>query len=344
MQREPAAKLRGRLGLILLVAAAAAVWWGLDRSEPRAGWLRVEAPRRAVAGQPLPVRVHLAPQSEAGYLCADLHWGASRDASMGYLASGGNRAVGKEGGTFDFEIVVLPRAGLRFVNGIIYLSRKGSWQTHTLVAGTEAIPVVSDTAAKQQLPLEQLHVQPLAQDLHVRPRPAPIPRLLTALLFLAATVVAWGARQSPADSGGAPGSENRWWLGLAGLLALACLWEFFRLESRLDAQARAMAQARDLYYLRALLQKVVISVAVAATAAFLLLVRRARSSRRLLLVGVGLYLGISAVNLVSLHAVDQVANLAWHGLKLVQALKLACAAMILRGVVTASREHSGAGR
>ena len=96
-----------------------------------------------------------------------------------------------------------------------------------------------------------------------------------------------------------------------------------------------MARAGDFYYPRAVFQKVVISVAVAALAVFLLFVRRARSSRRLLLAGFGLYLGISVVNLVSLHVIDQVADLSWHGLTLVQALKLGCAAMTLRGVVIA---------
>ena len=330
MQREPAVKLRGRVGLILLVAAAAAVWWGLDRSEPRADWLRVEAPRRAVAGQPLPMRVHLAPRAEAGYLCADLHWGTSRDTSMGYLATGGSKAVGKEGGTFDFAIIVPPAKGLRFVTGIIFLSRTGSWHDHTLVADTEVIPVSSNPADKVESRLERLRLQPLGEDANEHPRPAALPRLLTALLFLAATVAAWGAGQSPAGSSERPGPEHRWWQVLAVLLALACLWEFFGLESWLGAQARAMARAGDFYYPRAVFQKVVISVAVAALAVFLLFVRRARSSRRLLLVGFGLYLGISVVNLVSLHVIDQIADLSWHGLTLVQALKLGCAAMTLR--------------
>ena len=91
---------------MLLVAVASATWWGLERAEPRADWVRVEAPRRAVEGQPFPMRVHLAPLAEPMVLCADLHWGTSRDDAIGYLASGGTRAVGKDGGTFDFEIPV----------------------------------------------------------------------------------------------------------------------------------------------------------------------------------------------------------------------------------------------
>jgi hypothetical protein len=38
------------------------------------------------------------------------------------------------------------------------------------------------------------------------------------------------------------------------------------------------------------------------------------------------------VNLVSLHAIDKVADLSWHGMSLVQALKLGCSAMIVQGV------------
>jgi hypothetical protein len=170
-----------------------------------------------------------------------------------------------------------------------------------------------------------------------------MPRWLTALLFLAAMVVAWGAGESPEGSNGEPGLGKRWWQGLAVLLAMACLWELFGLESRLTAQARAIARAGDFYYSRIVLQKVVISVAVTATAVLLLLVRRVRTSRRLLLISFGLYLGISAVNLVSWHVIDKVADLSWHGLTLVQALKLGCAATILRGVVSARRKHRSAG-
>ena len=344
MEREPAAKLRRRVGLILLVAAAAAVWWGLDRSEPRADWLRVEAPRRAVAGQPLPIRVHLAPRMEGGYLCADLHWGPSRDTSMGYLATGGSKAVGKEAGTFDFAIIVPPTQGLRFVTGIIFLSQTGGWRDHTLVAGTKVIPVSSNAFDKVESRLEPLPLQPPGDDAQAHARPAALPRLLTALLFLAAMVAAWAAGQSLAGSSGQPGTESRWWQVLVLLLVLACLWEFFGLESWLGARARAIARTGDFYYPRAIFQKVVICVAVAATTVFLFFVRRARSSRRLLLVCFGLYIGISVVNLMSLHAIDKVADLSWRGLTLVQALKLGCAVMTLRGVVIACREQCSNGR
>src|ERR1039458_2717941 len=92
---QSARGLRGRAGLLLFVAAAAMIWWGLNRAENRADWLRVEAPSRAIAGQAFPVRVEVAPLAKAGLLCADLHWGATRDTAMQYLSTGGSQPVGK---------------------------------------------------------------------------------------------------------------------------------------------------------------------------------------------------------------------------------------------------------
>ena len=161
--------------------------------------------------------------------------------------------------------------------------------------------------------------------------------MLTALLFLVAAVLAWRAGRPGEAANQAKGVEVRWWWRLAVLLAMACLWELLGLENRLGALARAVARAHDIYYPRAIFQRVVISMAVAAAAVFLLLLRRMPASRRLLLAAFGLYLSISLVNLVSLHAIDRIADLSWHGLSLVQALKLACAAMTIGGLVGATR-------
>ena len=130
---------------------------------------------------------------------------------------------------------------------------------------------------------------------------------------------------------------------LVFLLALCCLWELLGLEARLGAWARAMAHAGDFYYPRAVFQKVVVSVAAAGTIIVLLSIWRTRKSLRLLLASIAVYLAIAVVNLLSLHAIDQVADLSWHRLSIVQALKLACAAVTLRGVwlvASRDRQHS----
>jgi hypothetical protein len=313
-----------RAGLILFILAAATVWWGLSRMEPRAEWLRVEAPRRAVAGKPLRMRVHLAPLSEPTSVCADLHWSARRDGPGRFLASGGSRQAGKAGGDLDFEIMVPPKEGLRFVMGIIFLSPTGRWDNHTLVAATKRITVDSNTGNEAALPLESLNAQTLGAATDFQSRPARFPRWPSGLLFLAAAVVTWGALRS------ANGAARRWcWHLLPILLALAGLWETFGLEDWVGAHARAFARTEDVYYTRASFQKVVISVIIAGAMLFLVLVRRARGPGRLLLMVCGLYLGLAAVNLVSLHAIDQFFGLSWHGLSLMRGLKMACAAIVL---------------
>lgn len=315
--------------MALLLVGAALVWWGLQRTEPRAEWLRVEAPSRAVAGQSLRLRVHVAPLPEPARVCADLHWKPSRNESGGYLAGGGFKAVGREGGTFEFEIKVRPVAGLRFVTGIIFVSRTGSWRDHTLAAATEAIPVSRTALEPAELRMEPLRLQPIENATNDPPRPAAFPRWLTALLFLAAAVVAW--TNNRAAKGSTPAADGRGWRIMAVLAVLAGLCELCGLEAWLGARLRAMARAEDVYYLRIAVQQVVVSGIVAATILLLVVVWRARRSRRLLLAGLASYLAISLVNLSSLHVIDQITGHSWRGLSLVQALKLACAAVCLLG-------------
>ena len=331
-----------RAGLVLFIAAAVMIWWGLERVERRATWLHVETPRGARASQPLPVRVHLAPLAEPGFLCADVHWGASRNTPMQYLATGGSKAVGKEGGTFDFTIPVPPREGMRFVMGVIYFGRTGDWGDHTLAANTELVPVVSDTAASDLMRLEPVRLQAPSDLSEGHFRPAAGPRVLTGLVFLVALMAGWGLVRPIYTSRGAPSDGTPWSRVLLALLGLACLWEVIGLETRLGEQARRVARSEDWYYPRAVLQKIVISLAVAAMMLLLLLIRRAHPSRRLLLVSLTVYAAIALVNLVSLHAIDRLAYLAWHGLTLGQGLKLVCAAFVLYGVrrAAASPQHS----
>lgn len=341
---------------ILLVAAVAAIWWWLDRLEPSAEWLRVEAPRRAVLGEDLPIRVQISPLREPAFVCADLHWSTTRDTSKGYLATGGAKAVQQEGGTFDFSVPVRSVNGLRFVEGIIYLSRTGRWEDQIQVAASELIPVVTNVATSSRTKLERLRVEPIAEDSRRHARAAAFPRLATAMMLFVAGSLVW-TRVGARECGGKPGHKKqrkgqpptganvrsaggRFWpasnkdqyhRALALALAIAGLWELFGLENWLGTQARVMVRAENLYYARGVFQKTVISLAGVATVAFLVLVGRMRGFRRLLLAGCGLYGGVAVVNLVSLHAIDQVAEISWHGIMLVQALKLGCAAIVLLG-------------
>jgi hypothetical protein len=258
---------------------------------------------------------------------------------MSYLASGGRKAVSKQGGTLDFDIPVPSRKGMRFVMGVVYFTPTGNWSDHMLAANTELIPVVSDPAAAKQAQLEPMRLKRSSAPSPSHPPPAYAPRFLTGLLFLAVLMAAWSAGRSATAPEGRLSPETRWWQALVVLSALACLWELLGLESWLGERARALAHAQDFYYPRVVFQKTVISMAVAATILLLPFIRRTRGSHRLVLLSVSLYLAISAVNLVSLHVIDEVADLSWHGVSLTQALKLGCAAMALLGVWQAGISH-----
>ena len=330
MRFDRTSKLRFRLGVFLSVMVAVVVWWWLGGLSTHAVWLKVEAPRQAVVGRPLPIRVHLAPMAKSARVSVDLHWATTRDVTEGFLATGGTKEVGSPGGSFDFAVPVQPANRLRFVYGIIYLSPTGNWQDHTLAAATGVIPVDRNPSQSQESKLEPLPVWALGDQEMDHPQPSPLPRLVTALLLLASLLLAWG------DRSGQHG-QYFWRRALLTALALASLWELLGLEHWLGVQARTFARAEDLYYPRIVFQKTMISVVAAGTAGLLALVRRAHRSRRCLLVSLILFFGISAVNLLSLHAIDKIADLSWHGFALVQALKLACAIMILQGVRGACR-------
>lgn len=321
--------------LILIVAATGVAWFWLGRMGGEVAWLKVEAPRHAVAGELLPIRVHVTGLKETVFLCVDLHWSSVRDNSNGYLASGGAKSVGKDGGSFDFAIMVRATNDLRFVNAILFLSQSTSWTDHTFVAATDLIPVGTGHDGGEptlaRLPVRQL----VEADGRENTRPSTIPRLMTGFLWLAAAVAAGMAFRSAFSRPETTSRERRWWLALVVALTLACIWELSGLESWVGSQARALARAEDVYYPRAVLQKGTISVIIAATLVFLGFVWRKRRPHQLALFFFGLYVAVSIVNLLSFHSIDKYAGLSWHGVTLIEALKFVFAAATLKGVCQA---------
>jgi hypothetical protein len=322
--------------LFLLVAATAVVWWALGRLDLGVAWLTVEAPRQAVAGRLLPMHIHIAGLQEPSQLCADLHWAKVRDVSNGFLASGGATPVGRQGGSFDFEIRVRATNDLRFVHGIIYLSPDGDWNNHTFAATTDLIPVTDDSDGKATR-LVRLPVRPLEAYARDNVRRTTIPRLMTGLLLLVSSVIAWMICGSIAREPERSKLTLRRWQVLASALTLACIWECLGLENWVWMHVRVLARAGDVYSSRTVFQKAIISVTIAATLVGLGLLWRKRRAHQFVLVSFGLYLAISAVNLISLHAIDKYAGLSWLGITVVEALKFVCAATTLYGVWRARR-------
>jgi hypothetical protein len=233
--------------------------------------------------------------------------------------------VGTEGGSFDFPISVPPRENLRFVNGVVYLTPTGNWNDRTRAVFTDPIQVTingPDSVSESFEPLRMHSVSAASKVFH---RPSAFSRALLSLLLLAATVLAWLPKPSC-------GPNSRWLRTLAVGLALACVWELLGLEGWLGERARALAKAEDVYYRRFGVQRLLSTAVIIATLVVITMVTRVRRGSRLVIAAFVIYVGVSLLSLLSLHALDRLGAISWHGLTLVRAVKLGCAILILMGL------------
>jgi len=328
---------RRALTLAGCVSLAAVLWVWLGRLD-EVDWLMVEGPANAVVGEAVQLRVQVAQLASAAFLCADLHWARDRNTTQGFLVAGEHKVSAKTGCAFDFTIPVPAKDDLRFVNAIIYLSPDGSWSNHTFAATTDLIPVVfvhdgrSRTAIR--LPLHQL-VENVARV--IQPG-VPLLRWTTGLVWLFGAAMLgrrlWLGCRTMENAASLP---RQWGVIVVGF-ALAGIWELAGLENTLGNWARSLARAEDVYYSRALFQRAVISVTVAAVIMGLGFGGRRRAFP-LWLLGFGLYLAIAIVNLFSLHVIDQYASASWHGLALVDAAKCLCAVIALGSLSAQGRNR-----
>jgi hypothetical protein len=320
-------------GVLLLITLAFVVWQGLNIFEPKADWLKVESHRSVRAGEMLPIRVQLLPQTNPGKLLVDLHWSKTRDLSEGFLSKGGVKSVGLQGGSFDFFIPVIPKDGIRFVRAVVFLSPNGSWQDHKLAASTELIPVNSFAPQNKIFLMETLKVKPSTVFIKkTHPHPRVFPRILTAFLFFCAAIRLLQGQYSTRG-------KFKHGTTLTIALLMACLWELFDLETVLADKVRALAKAQDLYHSREVLQKAIVSMVTAATSGFFIWILMFRQSCKFLLICLACYMGLDLVNLVSLHMIDSIAMLSWQGFTFIQLLKMICAILILIGVHRAIKKR-----
>jgi hypothetical protein len=322
--------------VLLFIGFGVMVWWGLAGLEPQARWLQVNAPPAGRIGQPFPVRVRLGPVREARFLTADLHWGKSHDRSELYLDTGGSRAVDPTGGIYDFAVPVPPRPGLRYVQVVIYLSRDGNWNTSTRVATSDFFEVTEGPTAAletQSIPRRMTDGTPGS----FLQRPAGWPHVLTGLVFVLAAALAWFKGGPILRPGSNPIGEVACWRIPAWCLSLAAVWELTAMPARIDRVLREAAHRQDLYYLRGAVQKLAISLVLPAAVWLLWQARRVPANHRLFFAVFSLYITLTAVDLVSLHAVDQVLERSWQGITVSQALGLGFATLLLQQALVKPR-------
>lgn len=322
-------KRTGR-SIALFVVLLAGSWFLVSRSGNTSAWLTVVAPQFAAPGTTFPVQVHVTRAPTAAILRADLHWAVDRNSTKGFLAAGAGQPVTEAGGIFTFQIPVPPQPGLRFVTIVIYLSPDGNWNNHTFVATTRLIPI-QITPPAGPTDLVTWPVFPLEENAPPRNPPgSSLPRYFTGIFWLIGALLFWNFQPLP----------PRWRRIGFGCLVLAALWELAGLEKSLGFLARNFARAEDVYYSRLIFQRAFISV-VMASGIVLLFRARHQPLARGPFVCFGVYLMLAAINLVSLHAFDQVASQTWLGVTLVDLAKLLLASAALVGLF---RDIAGAKR
>ncbi len=332
---------------IVLGLVVGAVWFGLGRLDHQVDWVSVTAPTRARVGEPLVLRVQVQRLTAPTYLCVDLHWTTNHHTTQGFLATSPPQWITTPGQALEFELSVPARPGLRFVNGIVFLSPTGTWSDHSMVANTDLIPVTEEMPAREFRSIS-LFSSSTANGYSAAPTAA-WPRILLGLLWFTAAVMTWVPHSRNSSSASPAQSAYRWnWLVLA--LAAIGLWELAGWETWIGIRVRSFTRTADLYHLRHWLQRGVISLIVGT-----ILIRsvgwwRQRRAFPLPQFALELYLALIVADLFSLHALDQFLRFGGRGLLVIHILKLGLVATILIGLTRRShrrdsnseKEHSTA--
>lgn len=319
---RPVERLRPAvLSLGLLLAAAA--WLGALWPRAEAGWLRVEAPARALAGRTLPMRVTLSePPGAGGWLAVDLHAVSSRREPLGFVAAAAPRPLAPATRSYDFEAIVPAGGDLGAVEVVVFLSSSGRWEDRSRAAATAAIPVVGTGAASELVPVPAYEPEPGVAA--VPPASLPLRAALAAPWLLAAFAM---RRRSG---------------GLALACAAAGIWELTALGAVLGAEVRALALEHRVYYERRMWQQwasVAVGIGAVALAAVGLPGRATHASLRAAL---WVYAGIALTQLLSLHELDRLSATPVGPVPLVHAAAFATSLAALGAALLAPGDVPGA--
>lgn len=353
---------RSAAAAALLLIVFTATWFVLDRTEHRPRWISVETTPAAVVGGPFEVRVTLAKPVQATRIDCTLHRANAERRGWGYLASCCPAREAAGGGTYSFVFTVPEKAETAFVFALVFLSPTGEWRDATRAVATALVPVGPAAAGAEPRPLKRvaLHHYPTARtaamraaDERTRPSrtgagPSAWAHPLLAALLLAGAFFSYRAG-GPRTAGPASASaERRIWLVLAAVLAASAVVEVSGFAGHLAEWGRRLAGQVRLYDYRKPFQKAIMAAAASASVGlflfFIRAMRRPGSHRGLWGAGLGVaaYVIVSAIGVLSFHAVDVFRSLAWHGLSPFDALRGGGAAAALSAAYLTARRKNAA--
>lgn len=321
-----------QLCLVVLVLSTA---WFVSRPDPVSPWVRVEAAPYATLAHPMRLNARVAPQPAPAYIVADLHWSSPRREPRGFLVGGSAHPVGIEGGAFAFEYLVPDRNDLGYVHAVFYLSPTNRWEDRIRWAVTDPIPFLR-AEATQDARAEPWPVRDYPSGgAESRRSPSLTATWLTTLVWLAAAIGC--VRLSRIAGIGAPASltASRHLLLTAVACVMAALWESIGAATVLGSEGRRWAFDERLYYERATLQKIVtvLFVAAAAFAVAWILPRTRNAGHQAVLLGLISFGAAAGVDVLSLHAIDELFSAAWWGIPAIQWVQFAASVVALGGIV-----------
>jgi hypothetical protein len=305
----------------IVVAVLAAVSFIVPE---RVGWLRVWAPERVPKGGYFELRVNLSRAVPGTWLSADIHAHNAARAYLGYVS--GAKPIRMTAGRLDysFTIPVPDRADLAYADGLVYLSREGTWGSLIDGASLAAVPIVgpSGTASSGGGHLSRSKLSPLFErSVPHRERAEALPlRLLAALAFAACALL---SVLSPRKA-----------VPLAAACLAACAWELAMPEELFSAFLRGLSGAEGWYAERRGPQVVlasVVFVAVVAGASTVLVraVKGKLSSAVLAWLALCLYACLAVLQIESEHDLDALFASPFAGIQIGQAARLFFALLCL---------------
>lgn len=336
-----------RLSRFVLTVAVLGLgaWLALDALRPWAGWVTLSSASLAIPGQPFPLLVHFSDPLPAGRVSVDLH---TRAAAPGLSKVVGVHQFDLLPDQHDYRIDVPLRSDATSgaVRVVVYLSPNGSWMDRTRSAMTDDIPIATTGTG----PLETSETLPsvVRRLIHLggpsvvsRTRSLPMRSMTSALWFIAAAVLARRAVRAwhgirPRDS--APTASRP-----ARLLGWACLAvglaEALDVSRFLGEAARSLAREVSAYEAREPGQQLISALALALAAGGVLACLRISgpASHRVACASVTVALGLIALDSLSLHAFDEIAEGMVAGVPWIQIAGFACALITTIAVVTGNR-------
>jgi hypothetical protein len=289
---------------------------------PKETWLEVEAPSVAARGKAYTVVVRLKEPPRGAFLQVDLH---GQDSSRRYLGFASATAAAKlvpGQAEYLFELTIPPGGDLAYVQGVIYLSRRGSWESRGAMARLDPVPIASGLPSEGELRPRPVPAYPIS-DRFEPPREDSFPfQVLTALAWAACALLSLERSHDPRSA------------AMAVACLAACLWELLMPDTAISDLFRRASKSEGLYYFRRRPQVLVslTVIAVALSGACLILIRSikaGRTARGTAWLGLYAYAGTALLRIISEHDVDALFAVSVAGIQAGQAARLCCAFLCL---------------